>query len=318
MEFIEKSMISWPVMDKLIEELQRLDVKSVELTGGGEPTIYPHFDQIIKRLGATDLELALVTNGTGLTPERMRSINPDTVRWIRFSMDSVTPETHKEVHKTPNAQFNQIRKHFKYAVSMKDNYHRNFRLGVSFVIVPENIHEIDAAARYWKEMGADNIRYSFTYDKNQDGRLNTDMRREVFTRLDTAKDEEDSSFRVFGWKSRLDDYATDNTGFDFCHYQYGTVAIGSDGGVWPCCITKYYPEHSIGNINNQTLHNILLGKQREMSFNVKKCPPCWMKNKIIFVDQIIKGEVEENMTAKQQEAFQEYKELAEPPHVNFP
>ncbi len=296
MDFVEKSQISWPVMERLIDELQKLGVKSVELTGGGEPTIYPYFSKLVKLLGETQLEFAMVTNGTGLTQKRVDAINPETARWIRFSMDSITQETHQKVHKTPGKQFDKILEMISYVARKKVEWHKDFRLGVSFVIVPENIPEIDKAAEFYRRFGVDNIRYSFTYDKNQDGRLTPEMRKDVFKRLEKAKSYETPEFRVFGWKSRLDDYAASNSEIGFCAYQYGTIAIGSDGGVWPCCITKYYPDHCLGNINKHTLHHILLGEQRKVDFNPVKCPPCWMANKIFFVKDLIDGTLKENMT----------------------
>lgn len=318
MEFLEQTRIPLSTMERLIDELQKLGVKSIELTGGGEPTLYPHFDEMMKMLAETYMELGIVTNGSAFNWERIDMINPETIRWIRFSMDSTTQETHKKVHGISSDQFKTILSRIRYVVKKKLEWHRDFRLGISFIIVPENIHEIDEAAKFYRSLGVDNIRYSFTYDKNQDGRLTPKMREEVFKRLEKAKSYETPKFRVFGWKSRLDDYAASNSGINFCTYQYGTMVIGSDGGVWECCIRKYYPEHCLGNINKHTLHHILLGEQRKVDFNPTGCPPCWMANKIFFVQALLNDTLKESMTEEQQEAFEKYMKRNNPPHVNYP
>jgi len=60
-------------------------LKSVIISGGGEPTLYPRYDEMIEFLQEEKLEMGLITNGTTL---KNKDINP--YKWVRVS---INPET---------------------------------------------------------------------------------------------------------------------------------------------------------------------------------------------------------------------------------
>ena len=65
-------------------------LKSVILSGGGEPTLYPQYDELIKFLQEEELEIGLITNGTTLIN---KDLTPYT--WIRVSINPETIDTLK-------------------------------------------------------------------------------------------------------------------------------------------------------------------------------------------------------------------------------
>jgi organic radical activating enzyme len=70
---------------KYVDDLMGLGLKAVILTGGGEPTIYPHFNKLVRGLKSRGLSVALITNGT-----QSRRVDPDVwgmFSWIRFSIN---------------------------------------------------------------------------------------------------------------------------------------------------------------------------------------------------------------------------------------
>jgi len=326
MTFDDRNNLSKDVAFQVIKEAQEIGIKSVEITGGGEPTLAPYFTDLLKATG--DLELAIVTNGQKLLPKTVNAINPEMIRWIRFSIDAMTPDTHKTIHfggnerykrKPAQNAFETIIENLKYVVEKKKEWHKDFKLGVSFDIVRENIHEIEGSSAFFKKIGVDNIRYSFTYDINYDGRLTAEEREEVHDRLEHAKRHDDGRFRVFGWNSRLEDYSSKNN-FGFCSYQYGTMAISGSGGVFPCCIVKEYKNHEVGNVNRQTLKEILLGSSRKVDFCVTDCPPCWLKSKNQFFNALVDREkaTQKLLGDEKYKELVTYKNLPDKPHVNYP
>jgi len=154
-------------------QMDEANIPSIELTGGGEPTSYPYFDEFIEELVKyEDIEVALVTNGQLLSKKRVDVLN-NSLSWLRFSIDSATPRTHAKVHGVPNTVFEQVLKNLKYAIDMK---RKKNKLGVSFIVNPDNYQEMLPATQMYKEMGVDNIRFSFVYDTSGTGRLNDDKR----------------------------------------------------------------------------------------------------------------------------------------------
>lgn len=315
MRFTEPVRLSRERGLRLVDEIHELEIPSVEITGGGESMLWPWIEELLERLAHT--ELAIVTHGHSLRPSIVDRIHRESLRWIRFSLDSCTPATHAAVHRVKESQFPRVLDHMSHVLN------RGFphaRIGVSFVVVPENVHEIVAAARFWKAFGVHNIRYSFTYDSGYQGRLTAAERERVFGLIEQARGEQDAHFRVFGWKDRLDNYTPGNSDFASCGYQFGTIAIGNDGGVWPCCIVKYYPAYAIGNINEQSLAQILLGPGRETylkTFDPKGCPPCWLRDKNKFIEALADGRTRDLLGERHAE-FERYARRTDAPHLNFP
>lgn len=69
-----------------VEKLQSRGLKAVILTGGGEPTAYPHFNELVRWLKyERRLSVALITNGTlahKLAPEVWKAFS-----WVRVSVN---------------------------------------------------------------------------------------------------------------------------------------------------------------------------------------------------------------------------------------
>ncbi len=71
---------------------ERLGVRKIRITGG-EPTVHPELDEILARIGeSTDVELALITNGVGLEPSRLRRWKAAGLDRVTISIDSLQPE----------------------------------------------------------------------------------------------------------------------------------------------------------------------------------------------------------------------------------
>lgn len=81
-----------------LDLLSKKGLKSVILIGGGEPTLYPRFEEIVRFLKSKNLDVAIVSNGTGL--EKIENIaGLFTERdWITLSLDAGTEETFQKIH----------------------------------------------------------------------------------------------------------------------------------------------------------------------------------------------------------------------------
>ena len=132
-------------------------------------------------------------------------------------MDAITPDTHAKVHRVPQSVFDIVIKHIKEIVA------RDFedcRVGISFVITRHNFHEIEEAAKFFKDLGVHNIRFTFTYDPEGEGGLTVEESRKAERSLNQARRLQDDDFKVFGTMRRLEFYSQPNTDFHFCGYQF--------------------------------------------------------------------------------------------------
>jgi MoaA/NifB/PqqE/SkfB family radical SAM enzyme len=79
------SRLEMDTIKDYVMKLKTRGLKAVILTGGGEPTAYKHFNELVRWLNSEDLSVALITNGT-LT----KRIDDDVWKmfsWIRVSIN---------------------------------------------------------------------------------------------------------------------------------------------------------------------------------------------------------------------------------------
>ena len=74
-------------------------LKSVIVIGGGEPTLYGHFEDLIYFLKERDMQVAVVSNGTGMNKIECVGHLFGKDDWVRLSLDSASEEKFHAMHK---------------------------------------------------------------------------------------------------------------------------------------------------------------------------------------------------------------------------
>ena len=168
--------------DKLLDSLRTMadgGLKSVILIGGGEPTVYPKFREMVRFLKDLGMQVAVVSNGS--RNDRILDVVDcmDENDWVRLSLDSGTDPTFQAMHKP------------KKAVTLEEicagippikAKNPKPRIGFSFVItwegsergegatpVVENLDEIPRAARLAKDHGFDYISFKPFLTRTDEG-----------------------------------------------------------------------------------------------------------------------------------------------------
>ena len=79
---------------KHLTEHKKFWPQSVVLSGDGEPTLHPGFEEILEIFNQTEIRLGLMTNGTyERLPKMLEYFD-----WVRFSINAGTPKRYQEVH----------------------------------------------------------------------------------------------------------------------------------------------------------------------------------------------------------------------------
>ncbi len=271
-----KSGIPWEVMEDLIKSVQYLRVPEVEITGGGEPTIYPYIKKMLLGLGKIDTSISLVTNGSKLAP--LIGDIPNNMDWIRVSLDAARSETHEKIHRAKG--YDKILRTMtgiKQALPRTDMY-------VSFCIVPENAGEIVEATNKYKDFGFDGIKFNAVYTPEGDGALPPEAIPKIRADLEIAEAFADDQYRVKNSFWKIDKY-DDNTEFDTCYFDRFMVAIGFNCRVFPCCIVKNRPGYEYGDLRNEPLEDML--ERRMKTYRAATCPPCWSRDHNIKIGELL-------------------------------
>jgi MoaA/NifB/PqqE/SkfB family radical SAM enzyme len=128
------------------EMLQRID-KLVELGtsivtfSGGEPTLHPDLDLLIRRVRESGAIATVITNGYLLTPKRIQELNRAGLDYLQISIDNVNPDdVSKKSLKVLDKKLQDLAKHATFDVTI------NSVLG-SAIGNPDDAYQIAVRAR---------------------------------------------------------------------------------------------------------------------------------------------------------------------------
>src|SRR5580658_5684217 len=81
-------------LETMLRRIDRLaDLGTTIITlSGGEPTLHPGLDTIIRRIRDRGAIATLITNGLLLTQERIRALNRAGLDYLQISIDNVAPD----------------------------------------------------------------------------------------------------------------------------------------------------------------------------------------------------------------------------------
>lgn len=156
--------------DKLMASLKLMaerGMKSVIVIGGGEPTLYPKFEEVIRFMKELKLQVAIVSNGTGNEKIARVADCMDKHDWVRLSLDSGTDATFQPMHK-PRKEFTLEGICAKVPLIKAAN--PDVTVGFSYIVtwrgaeindtsIVENLHEIAQAAKLARDNQFDYISF---------------------------------------------------------------------------------------------------------------------------------------------------------------
>jgi molybdenum cofactor biosynthesis enzyme MoaA len=289
------SRIPLEFADTLPEQMVEANIPAIEITGGGEPTLWPSFDTLLSNLGKARRQVGLVTNGSNLSESRITLVGK-TCTWVRISMDASNQETHKAIHRTGNEDFERRIENITKIAAAKQ---KDLVLGISFIITPQNVMDIHESAKLYSTIqGVNHLRFSWMYDREGHAGLTYKQIESVKKSLDLYQEEYDrDDFKIFYEKDRIDTYTKPNDDFKKCYYQRFVWAIGADCNVYPCCIMKYHPDFAYANIREQTLAEIVndINTCQMMDGLVPAgCFPCWLRNRNKAIAKAVEKPIHHN------------------------
>jgi MoaA/NifB/PqqE/SkfB family radical SAM enzyme len=127
-------------MLRRIDKLSELGTSIITFSGG-EPTLHPQLDQLIRRVRENGAICTLITNGYLLTPDRIRQLNAAGLDYMQISIDNVRPDdVSKKSLKVLDRKLAWLAEHARFDVTI------NSVLGADLPN-PEDAYEVGARAR---------------------------------------------------------------------------------------------------------------------------------------------------------------------------
>ena len=139
---------------RFVSEAAEKGVKSILLSGEGEPLLNKETPLFIAETKTKGIDVALASNATLLTPQISRKILKD-LSWLRISLDAATPRTYATIHGVNPGQFNQVLQNIAYATHLKRKHHYSLAIGIQFLLLRQNMHELKKATLLAPKLGVD-------------------------------------------------------------------------------------------------------------------------------------------------------------------
>lgn len=292
--------IDTEVMLRSLREMADCGAKSVMFAGEGEPLMHRNICDFISSAKQIGLDVALTTNGVLYNREKLEKTLAS-LAWVRFSIDAGTPETHKKIHCGGQKDFDAVISNIRDAVAIKKRDNLPVVIGIQFLLIPDNIEDLQTFITLFREIGVDNVqikpysqhplsknRYSIEYSKYQDIENN-------------IKKYETSEFQVI-FRSQTAKRLMMKREYDVCYGMPFFTLIEADGSIIPCMMFYQNPEFCFGNLYDSSFSSIWTGEKRKH-----------------ILRQLTKNTIEHCRDGCRLDAINRYlSQLKNPhPHVNF-
>lgn len=292
--FDDSEAVPWDLMQRTLREAKSLGVKAIELTGGGEPTMYPKYDDGIELIDEFGFDLGIVTNGVTMSAARAQRFGQvNGWKWARVSIDAGTESTYCAVRRVTSTHWTRAWNAVSKLAEARD-LRRNpeIRVGVGFVVTRENHAEVYDFCRMAKEHGADNVRLAVRFgpdgvDYYLPGQL--DIAEEQAGR--SIADFDCETFRINDLISeRRKNIAADAQNYEPCYTMRLLCVIGGDSKVYSCCSLAFDPRGLLGDLRKNTLTEVWQADStRRFSVRARCNVPCLYESRNRAMIGLVEG-----------------------------
>ena len=252
-----------------LSHLVKNGLRSTIIIGGGEPTAYQGFEDIVRHLKQMNVQVGIVTNGSMMKKVGNVADVLQEKDWVRLSLDSGTNETFRAMHK-PGSKKCTLEWICEHIPAIK-KLNTGFMIGFSFIIVwkgcetndtkiIENVDEIVAAASLAKRHRFDYISYKPFLTRaeinnaevvgiDKERRHVESVMAKIRSAINQAKKLEDENFAVV--ESTNLRVLENGTYMNYteqphnCHMQYFRQVL-SPLGVFNCPVYRHVPQALLG------------------------------------------------------------------------
>jgi MoaA/NifB/PqqE/SkfB family radical SAM enzyme len=263
---VDYGQISDELFERILYELEAVSDKPEIFFGGyGEPLSHPRILHMLKRAKQNGHRATLITNGILLTGEMIRQLIELNLDMLWVSLDGASPECYADVRlgdalPTVLANLTQLRAQ-KHQVFGGSNWSGHPKLGIAFVAMRRNIHDLNEVIRLGTRFGAvefsvsnvlahntellDENLYMWSLDRiaGQESRPLIHM-----PLMDSQPDPVSSLMGVLKEAYRLEWTGSIlNRNTQQCPFiERGSLAVRWDGKVSPCLPLLYTHRHFLG------------------------------------------------------------------------
>ena len=252
----EKQFADTNKVKRLIDELVSLGIESLELSGGGEPTLHPDCFDIIEYAYKKGLKVGLLTNGFKFDFYKIMYLT-----YVRFGVDSTTDKQFLKIKGGKDGRFTELINQIKKLLEFRKG--REFpSIGIKFMLNKLNYTCIEDMVSLAFTTGVDYCHFKGTHsDKNA---LTSKQRLDLESIINRKK-ESYPNF-VFGSVNRCVAKVD-------CFMAPIHTVITSTGDVLNCCYF-YEKDKVVGNAFKTSFSTIWFSDNHKKVINSIKVSDC--------------------------------------------
>jgi len=251
-------------MMEILGDFKETGVKSLTFSGGGEPLIYPYIEQAFEKTLDSGIDLSIITNGQKLFGRKAEQLA--NAKWVRISLDASNQETFHKIRRVPTKLFGELEKNIRDFSRIKEP---SCELGINFVVHHLNEREVYEAARFFKDLGVNHIKFTPRWiDKKGEWiEYHRPFKEGVIEQITRAKELANKNFSIF------DTYENDFnlTGvperiYSTCPIMQIVPVIGADSTVYFCHDKTYTSRGALGSLKTQSFKELWFSKEAREKF----------------------------------------------------
>lgn len=258
-------------MLEIVDDFIEMGVNAITFSGGGEPLVYPHIVEVLRKLEGSRIKFATLTNGALLEGEKAE-IFARAGTWVRLSMDGWDDESYRRYRGCGGEEYTRIMRNIQ-----------NFRalggkcvLGVSLIIDQENAPHVYEMIRRLKDAGVVSVKASPCIVSN-DGTENNRYHKPIFDGvkgqiLRAIDDLQSDDFEIFNAYHELEEKFTKK--YSWCPYIQIMPVVAADQNVYSCHDKAYNLDCGIiGSLKEQRFKDFWLHNKAKF-FTINPARDC--------------------------------------------
>ena len=261
------------IINERIEEMGRLGVKSIMFAGEGEPLLHKGLSKWAETAKQNGIDVSITTNGGPGTKELWGRLIPH-LSWLRFSVDAGSSSVYSKVHSVKDSDFEKTLQSIRDSITIRDKV-GNCTIGVQYLMIRDNLADIENAIRLCSEIGVDYISLK-PYSEHP----------QMLNKSGFNYAEEDilhvqeivSSYQARGGKTRIifrkaatANYTESGKKFSHCQALPFWGYISSSGDFHTCSVFLNDERFKGGNIYTDSMKDIFFGEKRHSSIAYGAC-----------------------------------------------
>lgn len=267
-------------LKRFLREFAELGGKSIDWTGGGEPSMYPHIDEAIQYAAEVGLKQGMMTNGL-FKPSLVETL-VENMTWVRVSLDSTDNDSYCEMKGVGPRSLQKVLDNMRGMCE----YETRPRVVANVNLSRWNYPTLEQTVLDAREQGIDGFQVRPVLP--QPGELisdsEVDFYRDVVGRLDGLKKYERKGFQVFFSYDKFLDMISGDVylrPYEKCQYHQFIVVLNANGDLCVCTHHLGDDRFTFGNVYESSVGEIWKSDRRKQTLrfcdrqlDFKECQIC--------------------------------------------